>query len=108
MDTDSFTSFAIYVAALGLSGILLIVLAVMGLGNRAINGLIGLVAGGYAGYLIYEYLTMEFFTYRRFIYAYVIPFVAIYQLYKGLKERKDERAAAVAQPAPMAAPAQEA
>jgi hypothetical protein len=111
MEADSFSSFAIYVAALGLSGILLIVLAVLGLGNRVVNGLIGLIAGGYAAYLIYEYLTMEFFTYRRFIYAYILPFLAIYQLYKGLKERKEERAAAANQAAqfpPAAQPAQEA
>ncbi|GIH03779.1 hypothetical protein Rhe02_18460 [Rhizocola hellebori] len=111
MDTDSTTSFAIYVAALGLSGLLFIVLAILGLGNRIANGLLGLVAGGYAGYLMYEFLTMEFFTYRRFIYAYIFPFFAVYQLYKGLKDRKNERAAVAAQaaqPAMAPQPAQEA
>jgi hypothetical protein len=103
METDSF---AIYVAALGISGILLLVLAAVGLGNRVINGLIGLIASGYAAYLMYEFFTAEFFTYRRFIYAYILPFIAIYQLYKGIKDRKSEKAAA-AQPAPVAQPAQE-
>jgi hypothetical protein len=110
METDSFASFALYVAALGLSGIMMLVLAAVGLGNRVANGLIGLIAGGYAGYLIYEFLTAEYFTYRRFIYAYILPFLAVYLLIKGLKDRRNEKAAAAAQaaqPAPAAAPAQE-
>lgn len=75
---------------------LLVVLALLGLGSRVVNGLIGLLALGYSGYLSYEYLTMEGFTYRRFVYAYVLPVIAIYQLYKGIKDRKAAAAAPAA------------
>ena len=92
------TEFLLYVAALGLSGVLLAVLTIAGIGSRAVNGIIALIALGYAGYLIYEFLTMEAFTYRMFIYAYALPVIAIYQLYKGLKDRK-AAAAATAVPA---------
>lgn len=85
---DSQTDFLLYVGVLGLSGVLLMVLTILGLGSRIVNGLIGLIALGYSGYLVYEYLTMEVFTYTRFIYAYILPIVAVYQLYKGIKDRK--------------------
>jgi hypothetical protein len=85
---DGQTDFLLYVGVLALSGVLLAVLAIVGLGSRVVNGLIGLIALGYSGYLVYEYLTMEEFTYRRFIYAYILPVIAIYQLYKGIKDRK--------------------
>jgi hypothetical protein len=93
---DSQTDFLLYVGALGLSGVLLAVLVILGLGNRIVNGLVGLIALGYSGYLVYEYLTMEEFTYRRFIYAYILPLIAIYQLYKGIKDRKAAPAAPAA------------
>jgi hypothetical protein len=92
---DGQTDFMLYVGVLGLSGVLLIVLAILGLGSRVVNGLVGLIALGYSGYLLYEYLTMDEFTYRRFIYAYALPIIALYQLYKGIKDRK----AAAAEPA---------
>jgi predicted benzoate:H+ symporter BenE len=90
--------FLVYVGVLGVSGALLAVLAVVGLGNRVVNALIAAVALGYTGYLLYEFFTMEAFTYQRFFYAYVLPFIAVYQLYKGFKDRK----AAQAQTAPAA------
>ncbi|MFU8853077.1 hypothetical protein ACNAW0_19120 [Micromonospora sp. SL1-18] len=98
---DGQTDFLLYVGALGLSGVLLAVLAIFGLGSRIVNGLIGLIALGYSGYLLYEYLTMEEFTYQRFVYAYILPAIAIYQLYKGIKDRK----AAAAEPAATGAEA---
>lgn len=92
------TDFLLYVGALGLSGLLLAVLAIVGLGSRIVNGLVALIALGYSGYLLYEYFTMDEFTYRRFIYAYILPVIAVYQLYKGLKDRKAEAAAPAAAP----------
>jgi hypothetical protein len=92
--------FILYVAALLASGALLLVLAGFGFGNRAINGLIGLAAAGYGVYLLYEFLFVDGFIYRRFWYAYVLPLVAIYQLYQGLKERRAQREAAAAGPNP--------
>jgi hypothetical protein len=92
--------FLVYVAVLLASGALLLVLAGFGFGNRAINGLIGLAAVGYGGYLLYEFLFVEVFTYRRFWYAYLLPVVAIFQLYQGLKDRRAKREAAAAGPNP--------
>lgn len=101
MESDM-TQFAIYVGALGLSGLLLLVLAIFGIGNRAINGIIGLAGVGYAGYLIYQFLTAEGeFAYTQFLYAYILPVIAVFQLYKGLKDRKAEQ---VAPAAPVPAP----
>jgi hypothetical protein len=91
MDVD----LIIYVAMLLASGAMLLVLAAFGIGSRAFNGLVGLAAIGYAGYMLYEYfLTSDTFTMTRFIYAYVLPFFAAYQLYKGLKQRREAREAA--------------
>jgi hypothetical protein len=95
---DSQTGFLVYVGLLGVSGLLLLILAIIGLGSRAVNGLIGLIAFGYSGYLVYEWLTMEEFTYRRFLYAYIAPLIAIYQLYTGIKNRRAAAAAPVAGP----------
>ena len=79
----------IYVGMLLASGLMLLILAGFGIGNRVINGLIGLAAAGYGGYILYEYfLTSEEFTIRRFLFAYALPFLAAYQLYQGLKQRK--------------------
>ena len=87
-----------YVAVLTLSGLMLLVLFALGIGSRAINGIVGLLALGYGGYILYEYfLTSDEFTVRRFIYAYALPLVAIYQLYTGLKQRRERRAAAANQ-----------
>jgi hypothetical protein len=94
MDLD----LVIYVAMLLASGLMLVILAAFGVGNRAINGIIGLAAVGYGGYILYEYFfTTGEFTITRFLYAYALPFVAAYQLYQGLKQR---RQAAVPAPAP--------
>jgi len=90
--------FLIYVGLLGISGVLLAVLAALARGSRALNALIAAVALGYAGYLLYEFFTAEVFTYRRFIYAYVLPLIAVYQLYKAIKDRK----AGQAEPVPAA------
>jgi hypothetical protein len=85
----------IYVGVLLGSGLMLLILAGFGIGNRAINGLIGLLGVGYGGWILYEYfLTSEEFTIRRFFYAYALPFVAAYQLYQGLKQKRAQREAA--------------
>lgn len=99
MDAE-ISDFLIYVGALGLSGLLLIVLAIVGIGNRAINGIIGLAAAGYAAYLGYQFMTTDGFSYQRFIFAYILPFVAVFLLIKGLKDRKAEQAAPAQPPAP--------
>ena len=43
----------IYVGMLLASGLMLLILAGFGIGNRVINGLIGLAAAGYGGYILY-------------------------------------------------------
>jgi hypothetical protein len=94
----------IYVAMLLASGVMLLVLAGFGIGSRVLNGLVGLAAMGYGGYILYEYFfTAGEFTIRRFIFAYILPFYAAYQLYQGLKQRR-ERQAAQANPNPYTLP----
>lgn len=93
---DENAEFLLYVGALLLTAVLLIGLAVSGVGQRAkservINGLIGLAAGGYAVYLI-STVFISGGEYRRFIAAFILPFFAIFQIYKGMKARKAEQA----------------
>ncbi|WP_117212845.1 hypothetical protein [Allorhizocola rhizosphaerae] len=81
--------FMIYVGALGLSGLLLLVLAALGIGNRAINGIIGLAAAGYAGFLLYkDFTATEPYEYQKFFFAYIMPFIALYLLVKGIMDRR--------------------
>lgn len=96
--------FFIYVGMLLASGLMLLILAGFGIGSRVINGLVGLVALGYGGYLAYQWLFTEEFAYRRFIFAYILPFIAAYQLYQGLKQRRE--AAATPAPSPYTTPPQ--
>jgi hypothetical protein len=90
----------VYIALLLASGVLMLVLAGMGIGNRWLNGLIGLAALGYGIYLVTVFFTGGEF--RVFIYAFILPVVAVVQLYKGLQERKAAQAAPLAAPAPEA------
>jgi hypothetical protein len=101
--------FFLYVGSLALSAVLLLVLAATGLGNagtgaRVVNALIGLAAGGYAGYLFFV-IYLDGGEFRVFLYAFVLPIFAIYQIFKGLKERNAAAEAAMNPIAPVEQPA---
>jgi hypothetical protein len=105
MESELF--FLFYLGVLLLSGVLMLVIAGVGLGAsagaRVLNAVLGLAALGYGIYLI----TTVFInggSYRIFIYAFILPVIAIVQLVKGLKARASERAqqsAMVGQMAPQ-------
>lgn len=90
LESDGF--FLFYVAVLGLSGVLMLVIAALGLGNtagmRVLNGVLGLAALGYAIYLI-STVFINGGEYRIFIYAFILPIIAIVNLVKGLKARNE-------------------
>jgi hypothetical protein len=87
--------FLAYVAALVISGILLLIVSVLPIGipkgNRIIDAVIGAAMLGYAVYLLFFLGDGEF---RMFYYAFVAPIFAIVQTVKGVKARKAGRVAA--------------
>lgn len=92
--------FLIYVGVLFLSAVLLLVNFFLGIGSKAANGILGVVALGYSAYLIYlGFFGEEGATVFVSIYAFILPIFAIYELVKGIKARN----AAASQPAPPAA-----
>lgn len=78
------STFNLYVAALAISGIALLIVAVLPLGTsvgaRVINALLGLAMLGYAFYLFFLFPGGEF---SMFWYAFVLPIVVIYQTIKS-------------------------
>jgi phosphate/sulfate permease len=77
-------TFAFYVLALGVSGILLLIVAALGLGQsvgmRILDAVIGIAFLGYGGYLA---LIFEGESYRIFFYAFVVPILLLFQIFKG-------------------------
>jgi hypothetical protein len=91
----------VYVVLLLISGILLLVMAGLGLGAtnaaRAINGIIGAAMLGYAIYLLFFFTNG---TVRIFFYVFVVP---IYAIVNFVRNRKVEQPAARTGPTPPAA-----
>lgn len=94
-----------YVAALAVSGVILLVLAALPLGastgSRVLNGLIGLAMLGYAFYLFFIFEGGEV---RIFFYVFVVPVLLIVQTFKSIKEKREEREQAQAQMPAQAQP----
>ena len=94
-----------YVAALAVSGVILLVLAALPLGastgSRVLNGVIGLAMLGYAFYLFFIFEGGEV---RIFFAVFVVPVLLIVQTFKSIKEKRDEQAFAQVQPQPPAQP----
>ncbi len=83
-----------YTALLGISGLLMLGLAIAGLGattgSRAISGLFGL---GFLGYAIYLAFFFEGGTVRIFFYAFVVPILVIVNIFKSRKAARQAAAA---------------
>lgn len=96
-DVASFGEFGLYVGALGISGLLMLIIGIVSSSNRIINLIVGAAATGYAGYLLYSYLfTAGTFEYQIFLYAYILPFIAIFMLISAIRARGKQPA----EPAP--------
>jgi hypothetical protein len=80
----------IYVIALLVGGVILLATAGVGFGSgvgaRVINGILGLGMLGYAVYLLFFF---EGGTIEIFFYVFIVPFLAIINLFKNRKA-KDE------------------
>lgn len=82
--------FVAYIAFLGLSGLMLLALAVQpflrsSIGMRILNGLVGLAFLGYAFYLFFIFDGGE---YRIFIYAFIAPIVLLVQTIRAAKAQR--------------------
>jgi drug/metabolite transporter (DMT)-like permease len=79
-----------YVALLALSGIILLVIAAISTGQsagaRAISGLFGV---GFLGYAIYLFF-FDVDSVRVFLYAFVVPIVAIFNAVKSRRAKRQQ------------------
>src|SRR5687767_10389854 len=77
-------TFAAYVAALCVSGVILLIIAAVGLGQsagmRALDAVIGLAFLGYGGYLA---LIFDGDEYVIFFYAFIVPVLLIVQIFRN-------------------------
>lgn len=87
-----------YTVLLGISGLLMLGLAIAGLGagtgSRVISGLAGLAFLGYAIYLAFIFEGGE---YRIFLYAFIVPIVVIVNIVKSRKAAKEAKQSAPAE-----------
>ncbi len=92
------TTFMTYVIALGVSGALLILVALVGFGStvasRVISGLVGLAFAGYAIYL--QFFLPEDETFSMYYYAFIVPILVLIQVFRSRKQQKEEEAAPAA------------
>lgn len=88
--------FLLYVALLGISAVLLLVLFFLRIGSRAWSGILGAVAVAYTVYLLYIGFIVGEGTVFVSIYAMILPILAVYELVKGVKARNAAAEAAAA------------
>jgi hypothetical protein len=79
------THFNLYVAALAISGFLLVGMALSGFGGirtaaRVINGLFGV---GFLGYAFYLFFIFDGGVVHEFYYAFLVPVIVIYRAFKA-------------------------
>jgi hypothetical protein len=75
------TTFLIYVAVLVLSGLLLLAVAIWGLGTGSVvlRVLYGLIAAGLLGYAVYLYFLFRAGTVHVFVYVLILPVLPLFQ-----------------------------
>ncbi len=92
------SQFMTYVIALGVSGALLILVALIGFGStvasRVISGLVGLAFAGYAIYL--QFFLADDETFSMYYYAFIVPILVLIQVFRSRKQKKEEEAAPAA------------
>jgi hypothetical protein len=86
------SAFMTYVIALGVSGALLILVALVGFGStvasRVISGLVGLAFAGYAIYL--QFFMADDATFSMYYYAFIVPVLVLIQVFRSRKQKKEE------------------
>lgn len=84
------STFLGYTALLGISGLLMLGLAIAGLGagvaSRVISGLFGL---GFLGYAIYLAVFFDGGTVQIFFYAFIVPIIVVVNVLKSRKAAKE-------------------
>ena len=100
-------TFLAYVALLFASGVLLAVLGIAGFGQSKLARVLdGVAAAGFLGYSIYLLFFFDGGEFRIFFYAFIVPVIAVVQIVKARKARREEQQMAAAPepaPAPQAA-----
>jgi hypothetical protein len=95
------STFQIYVIALGVSGILLLLTALIGFGStagaRVVSALVGLAFLGYGIYL--EFFLADGATFSMYYYAFIVPILVLINVFRSRKAKKDEAATAGRPPA---------
>lgn len=83
--------FQTYVIALGVSGILLLLTALIGFGatagSRIISALVGLAFLGYGIYL--EFFLADGATFSMYFYAFIVPILVIINVFRSRKAKKE-------------------
>jgi hypothetical protein len=96
------TEFMAYVIALGVSGALLLLVALIGFGStvaaRVTSAVVGLAFAGYAIYL--QFFLAEGATFRKYYFAFIVPVLVIIQVFVSRKQKKEEAEAAGTPAAP--------
>ena len=89
-------TFVLYSVALGISGLIMLAIAATGFGTpsvsaRLVYALFGLGFAGYSVYLLFIFGGGEF---RMFIYAFIVPVLALIQAIRGFVNRNKTTPAA--------------
>jgi hypothetical protein len=88
------STFMTYVIALGASGALLLLVAIIGFGStvasRVISALVGLAFAGYAIYL--QFFMADDATFNMYYYAFIVPILVIIQVFRSRKQKKEAEA----------------
>jgi hypothetical protein len=88
------STFMTYVIALGVSGALLLLVAIIGFGStvasRVISALVGLAFAGYAIYL--QFFMADDATFNMYYYAFIVPILVLIQVFRSRKQKKEAEA----------------
>jgi phosphate/sulfate permease len=89
------STFMMYVIALGVSGALLLLVALIGFGStvasRVISAVVGLAFAGYAIYL--QFLMPDDATFNIFYAAFIVPVLVLIQVFRSRKQKREADAA---------------
>jgi hypothetical protein len=95
------SEFMTYVIALGVTGALLLLVALIGFGStvaaRVTSALVGVAFAGYAIYL--QFFLADRATFGKFYFAFIVPVLVIIRVFLSRKQKKEEAEAPTGTPA---------